>query len=941
MLPRNRTGYSFHFAFGRLEKSMEALVKMGAKYAPITDRDSTFGFVTWRKLCEKNGLKPVYGVELAVSPDLSAKRPRLDYWTFLAKDKLEPLHELIYQATSRSKAPALSYDAALAASTQLNVIAGETSVLELITKPIHLALSPSLPMAQLSIARKKRLKLCAVPDNSYPTPGDATAYSVALGRRARMASYDQHLLSEKEWTAAVPFATDAERKAALASARTMLKQCTATLRTAELVVPDKPKSLRAMCLDGAKRLGVKMNAVYKSRMEYELKLIEEKNFGDYFYIIADIMAYANRHMLVGPARGSSCGSLVCFLLGITTVDPIPFGLIFERFIDINRNDLPDIDIDFSDARRDLVFEYIREKYGREHVARLGSVGVFKPRSAIKAAAAAFGVPDYRVDPVLDVMIKRSSADSRAMNVVEDTFTQTDSGKALIAEYPELAIAQLIEGAPSMSSQHAAGVVITRDPITNFVAVNAQTEAAMCSKYDAEALNMLKIDALGLTQLSGFERCLELIGEKQSIEYFRKLPLDDKAAFKVLNDHRFSGVFQYEGIILQNITSMITVKSLDDIVAITALARPGPIATGGSMAWVERHNGTKPVEYPHPLFEPYLRDTLGVVTYQEQVMNIGRNIGDLSWEDVTLLRKAMSRSLGKEYFNQFGDRWKAAARRKNIPDTTLDKVWDDLCAYGAWAFNKAHAVAYGLVSYYCCYLKAHFPVEYAAAMLDAEKDPMKQIEMLREMQRIGVNYIPVDGGKSTGRWVIERHKGKQTLVGPLQQIKGIGEAATREIVAMRNEGKEVRPALAKRLTDPKTKIDSLTPVFDAASAVAPDLVARQNYTQAGTVKMGMGGGDKVVIGVATKIAPRDRNDLQSVAKRGGKRIKGPSIALNIFIRDDTGEVLCIINPRLYGKLGKVVLENGKAKKSLFAFRGPVPRDFRMIDVQAVKYLGDLE
>jgi DNA polymerase-3 subunit alpha len=266
----------------------------------------------------------------------------------------------------------------------------------------------------------------------------------------------------------------------------------------------------------------------------------------------------------------------------------------------------------------------------------------------------------------------------------------------------------MENHPSSAGQHAAGVVVTQEPIAEFVAVNFKTGGAMCDKKDAEDLNLLKIDALGLTQLSVFERTLELIGIPSRNGFLETIPLDDAAAFEVLNRGHFAGIFQFTGSTVKSLTKEITIDHIEDMIAITALARPGPIGSGGAEQWVRRRNGVDKVTYPHELFRPHVEMTLGIVLYQEQVMQIGRDIGDLSWEDVNALRRAMSKSLGKEFFDKYGDRWKASAIAKGIPASILDGVWDDLCNYGAMAFNRSHSVAYGLVSYWCCWLKAHHP-----------------------------------------------------------------------------------------------------------------------------------------------------------------------------------------------------------------------------------------
>src|SRR5690606_37778530 len=425
-------------------------------------------------------------------------------------------------------------------------------------------------------------------------------YETVCGRNASIQSYPQWILSDEEWLTQMEIlGVDKEQAAkALINRDLLLHRSTADLVKAEMVHPPRPMTLRAMCEKGAQELGCDLTRPeYAARIDRELSLIEQKNFEDYFYLVADICQWARKRMIVGPARGSSCGSLVCYLLKITTVDPIPYGLLFERFIDINRNDMPDIDIDFPEDRRAEVFDYVMQTYGRDKVARLGTVAMYQPRSALKEAAAAMDIPPWHLDPVLDAIIERSSGDSRALQATEHTLTDTEAGREFLAKYPEIMVAAQMEGHPRHSGQHAAGIVITHQPVKKYVAVDQRTGATMCDKYDAEELNLLKIDALGLTQLSIFEHALQLAGLDK--DHLFKIPLDDQAAFDVLNKGQYAGVFQFMGLALQSITDQIEVNSLADIVAITALARPGPLNTGGTNRWIKARTGREPVRYVHP------------------------------------------------------------------------------------------------------------------------------------------------------------------------------------------------------------------------------------------------------------------------------------------------------------------------------------------------------
>lgn len=944
---RIRTGYSFRTAFGHIDDVLSRLKEIGEDVAPITDRVSTFGFVKWTKAAEKLKLRPIYGVELPVAIEIGAKRPTVDMWTFIALTSLRPLHDLIYLATQQSNREAvLSYEQALAAKGLIK-IAGERAQLDQMKpqKDLFIALSPSSPKGLISEALKRKFTLIASSDNYYPRKEDKELYRVALGRRANTQTYSMHILDQREWAReCARLAPASSLEAAWKAKEWVALHSRATLQKATLLRPEKPKTLREMCIEGAKRTKTNLkDKVYRERLDKELALIEEKKFEDYFYIIADLIGWAKKRMLVGPARGSSCGSLVCYLLDITAIDPIPNGLIFERFIDINRSDLPDIDIDFADDKRHLVFEYAEEKYGVDRVARLGTVGTYQPRSILRAIGPALRIPKWMIDKVSQGIIERSSGDSRALQAFEDTLNDTEAGRQMKEAYPEAVIANRMEGHPNNAGQHAAGIVITERPVMDFVAVNSSNNSTMCDKEDAEYLNLLKIDALGLTQLSIFGRTMELIGREPVSGWLDTIPDDDPKAFEVLNQQHFAGIFQFNGLALQSLAKQVKVTKIDDIITLTALARPGPLASGGAGSWVKRMNGDK-VTYPHKVFQPYISDTMGIVVYQEQVMQIGREVGDLTWEDVTALRKAMSKSLGKEFFDRYGDRWKKAARKKGIPDSILNEVWDDLCAYGSWAFNKSHSVAYGHVSYQSCYLKAHYPVEFAAATLDAEADPVRQIQILRELKEEGIDYIPIDPDHSIDRWTVAERDGKRLLIGPLTTIKGIGPAAMAAILDSRRNGIPLKPGIIKKLEAAKTPIDSIYPISDTIKALHPDLTAINIVsTPTPVIDVQVTGSEYnvMIFCVAQRIVPRDENEEVLIAKRGGRRIKGPTASLNLFVRDDTDEIYTKVDRYLFPTIGQKIVERGRAGKALYAIKGYVPKSFRMIKVQQIRYLGDLE
>ena len=960
---RLRTGYSFRSAVGTLEEYANLLHKN--EWAPITDRASSYGWVRWIKLCKEKELKPVLGIELAVSPDMTAKRPIGDYWVFYsATDSLEPINKITTLAMKNFRyQPLLSYDIVNSFDDdELICIMGNRVNVSLVEprKGLYAALSPALAPGLARKIDKLGIPWAASSDNVYPTPDDVGRYQVICGRLASTQTYPQYFLNEDDWKAYLKIKLqmvwgdriEEVLDQALNNSQSILSIASqAKPSHGKLPHTEVGETLEALCFKGAEKKGlVPLSNEYLKRLDKELRLIEEKDFGDYFHIVSDITRWSRKRLLVGPARGSAAGSLVCYLLGITTIDPLKHGLIFERFIDINRPDLPDIDIDFSDSQRESVIEYIREKYGHGNVSRLGTVNVYKARSALREACGALKIPLWKMDATLDSMIARSSGDARALHTLEDTFEQMPAGQKLASEHPEIRIVQKMEGHPRHPGRHASAVIVSDKPLVHLAPLSREG-ALMVDKKDAERLDLLKIDILGLTQLSILEDSLSMVG--LPLNTLDKLPLDKPEPFKLMRSNKFSGIFQVQGIDVQGLARQIgdDMTEFNDLVALSALARPGPLASGNAEEWVRRRKGLEEVSYPHPIFKPYLQDTLGVVIYQEQVMEIGRKVGDLSWGKVTQLRKAMSQSKGVEFFNQFGEDWKVGARKRNIPEETLDKMWTDLCEYGSWGFNKSHAVSYGLITYWCLYMKANYPIAFCAATLNHARDIKKQQEMLRELVGEGYSYLPVDPKNSTEYWTVA----KDRFIGPLQNIKGIGPKSVKAILESRRQiigtvKVTLAAGIRKKLANPITPLDELYPVRAAIKKMYPDGLKERNIITEPTLiqhiadpKWETPRENVVVVGAVIKINRRDANEAVLIAKRGYRINKGQTQYLNMWIQDDTGKCFVKITANNFLRLGKSIVDRGRAGKALYAFRGHFwnPGSFRMLMANQVRYLGDIE
>ena len=932
---RVRTEYCFRKAFGSVDKVLNTV---GGDTIGICDT-GTWGHVNFSKACKKAGKKPLLGVEIAVVADATDKSKQpFNSMAFIAKnnDGLTELYQLVTRSTNKEHFyyyPRLGYEDLFDVSENIIILSGSNPDWSLLprTKKDHLyiELNPMSSKKALEFAESKGFQVVATSDNFYPTVQDKKAYEVLVGINRTDRTAPMHILDEWEWREAVPWGPDI----ALENTYKIAQMCNAELPTAEMIKITPDKTLREMCEEGAKQKGIDLtDDVYGPRVERELAMIAEKKFEDYFYVIADMINYAKRKMLVGPARGSSGGSLVCYLIGITDIDPIEHDLLFERFIDISRADMPDIDIDFQDDRREMVFEYLRNKYGSDKVAHLGTVSRYKSKSTIGEVAKELGIPAWEVKDLKESIIERDWGDPRINNCIEDTLNELDVGKKVVEKYPQIKVAGEMENHARHNGVHAAGIIVTEKPVSQYCSVSEQTGAAQIDKRDAEQLNLLKIDALGLRTLSVLQDVLDQVG--WSRDQLMQHPMDDEGAFAILNDEKFAGIFQFEGYALQSVSRQITISKFEDIAALTALARPGPLQSGGTNEFIRRHNGDAPIQYLHPMTEDSTRVTYGVVVYQEQVMNIGREIGKLSWEDVSALRKAMSKSLGKEFFDRYFDKFKSGAAENGLDEDQARFIWDQINTMGGWAFNRSHAIAYGLVSYWACVLKSKFPLEFAAACLRNVKDDEQAIRLLREVVAEGLTYKPFDKIKSKQNWSVQDGE----LIGGLSGIKGIGPKMADDIIKRRELKQPLTPRQETLLDEGSTAYDDIfecerrfghikrepekynikTPITDIV-----DLTTEHpgTFVFFGKIK------EKIV---------KDLNESSSVSKRNGRRIETNNIWLNLTVEDDTGPIMCTVDRFKYSQLGKPIAESGEIG-DWYLIKGYLNSNYRKIHIEKWKKL----
>ena len=933
-----RTEFSFRMAFGAINK----ILSITEGPIGICDRSGTWGHVSWSQACKKLNRKPIFGVELAVVEDMKSKTKQgINFMKFIARNNAG-LQE-IYQLTSLSTMPEnhyyiprIDYGTLFDISDDVYILSGSTPVWGDLPrrKNLFVELNPSSMLRAKQFAEQKEYKIVATDDNFFPLPQDRKVYEVLAGRDRQMKSTPMHLLSSSEWNLIWPGCSEA-----LENAKMIAEDCNADLPSATMVKASVGMpSLESLCADASRARGIDLtNTIYRDRLNRELGLIHEKQFEEYFYLVWDLVRFAKKHMLVGPARGSSCGSLVCFLLGITEVDPIPYDLLFERFIDINRKDLPDIDIDFPDDRRDLVFEYLRNKYGSSNVARLGTVMRYKAKSSIDLISKELNIPAWEVVNFKNSIIERSTGDSRAGFCIMDSFEQLEVGKQVLKKYPQLKVAADIEGHASGCGQHAAGIVVTAEAINNFCSVDNIKGSLHIDKHDAEDLNLLKIDALGLRTLSVLQDCLDQVGwsREQLISY----PTNDKAAYAVLNNKKFAGIFQFEGHALQTLCSQMLIDDFEDIAALTALARPGPLHSGGTTEYIRRRIGEKQVVHLHPLIAHTTANSWGVVIYQEQVMQISREMGKLSWEDVSLLRKAMSKSLGKEYFDGFKSRFITGAIEQKVDPDDAGRVWDNICTMGSWSFNRSHAVAYAMVSYWCMVLKAKFPLEFSAACLRNARDESQSIRLLRELSREDYKFKAYDYKLSQKNWSVQNGM----LIGGLTNIKGVGDKMAEDIILRRSRGIELTTGQKNKLANGITPFDSIFECDERWGHLKknPEAFAiRSKLLEIENIQCEENEVDVCFIAKIVEKDLRDLNDPTHIKKRNGNVIKGQSLMVLFTAEDDTDQIACQVDRHSYVKLGLPLIEQSSIG-DWFIWKGRVKSGFRQVQITNWRKLSGID
>jgi DNA polymerase-3 subunit alpha len=528
---------------------------------------------------------------------------------------------------------------------------------------------------------------------------------------------------------------------------------------------------------------------YLARMRYEMDLILQKDYVDYMLMLSEAVVWAkDRGIAVGPARGSAAASLVVYLLRITEIDPLPFpNMLFERFIDLNRTDLPDIDLDFDDERREELTEHMVEMYGADHVGNVGTFTKYRGKNSLGDVARVNGIDHIAILPVKALIVERSGGDSRADSSLQDTIDLFPQAKAVFDEFPVLYKSFRLEGNYKGMQTHASGLVISNDPLTDNVATYTREtgtgkhkkirQVLSVDKHDAEYLNLLKADFLGLSTMGMIGRCLRMIGMSLDDLYLECSTLDDPRVIESFRNNDVTGIFQFGGGATRVVNNDVKPDNFLELCDINALSRPGPLHSGTTNDYIAVKWGRKEPDFFHERINEITVHTKHQIIYQEQILQIIKELGGLGWAHIQEIRKIISLKKGEGAFNERKQDFIDGCMETNgINEELAVAIWNRLVTAGQYAFNASHCVSYSMLAYWCMWFKVYHPLAFYSNQL--VKDSDNQYWLLRDAIKHGIKILPPNVNRSDVEWT---PTGPKTIRGGFAQVPGIGQALGEVIV----------------------------------------------------------------------------------------------------------------------------------------------------------------
>ncbi|MGQ0608697.1 MAG: DNA polymerase III subunit alpha [Chloroflexota bacterium] len=839
--------FSLLDGLSRIGEMTQRVADQGMPALALTDHGSMYGVIPFYATAKKAGIKPIIGIEAYVAPrGMTDKEGKADadyhHMILLAKDDVGYRNLLALTTASHLEGyyykPRIDKEllarhadgligtsaclggevlkrlgqgderaAGQAADEYRSILGDGNFFIEVQEHGIddQKRLHPQL----VELARRQNIPLVATNDTHYTSPDQyeahdllvciQTASNLDTPGRMRFESNEFYLKSPAQMRRLF----NGELPDAMDNTLLIAEQCEVNLDFTGLRLPhfEVPAAeteaswLRKECERGLlDRYGTVTDAI-RNRLDYELGIIDRMGYSAYFLIVADFTRFAREQGIMITCRGSAPGSIVTYSLKITPVDPLEYGLPFERFLNPDRVTMPDIDIDFQDSRRDEVIQYVTAKYGDDRVAQIITFGTLGAKAAIRDVGRAMSLTYAEADRVakavpneLNISLARAVETSPALR---ELMAGDDRVDRLIG------IAKQLEGVSRHASTHAAGIVISREPLTEIMplqrATDGKTTMTQFEMHACEALGLLKFDFLGLINLTILADAVDLVRTHRSIDLdVDKLPLDDRKTFDLLSTGETTGVFQLEGSGMRRYVKELKPTEVRDLAAMVALFRPGPMAN--IPAYIRRKHGEEPVTYLHEALEPALRDTYGIFVYQEDIMTAAIAMADYTGPEADNLCYAI-RKKKEDVLRQHEAKFKAGARKKGISPAIVDKVFAEFEPFARYGFNKAHATCYGLIAYQTAYLKANYPIEFMTAVMNGFRERAEKVAaVIAECRRLGIEVRPPDVQKSSALFTVETDaEGRPEAIRfGLAAIKNVGEGAIEAIVGVRDGGAEPGP-----------------------------------------------------------------------------------------------------------------------------------------------------
>ncbi len=829
--------YSLLDAMCRIEELVKKCVEQKMPALALTDHGNLCGAIEFYKCAHEHGIKPIIGCELYVAPKSRHTKAKEDgakyhHLTVLARNetgyrnlvKLTSLGYLegFYYKPRIDKELLRRYSQGLiilsgCRSSEICRLLGQNkfeSALE-VAQEFRSLVGPENFYIELQnhgqpedearneqlveIARRLGAPIVATNDVHYLSREDREAHDVLLNIQGEKTladedrrSYEGEEYYFKSYDELAPLF--AHWPEALENTVRIAKQCELQLDFSTAHLPtfalppgysDAHEYLRALAYEGARARFGELPSEVTERLEYELSVIAQMGYSGYFLIVQDFVKFAkSQNIPVGPGRGSAAGSLVCYSLGITDVNPLTYGLIFERFLNPARVSLPDIDIDFCMRRRDEVIRYVEEKYGRERVAQIVTFDKMKARSVVRDVARVLGFSYTDADKIAKLIPFGATLDEALEGVSElRRRYETDPQVQKL-----ITIARKLEGLARNAATHAAGVVITPGDVTDFAPLLRLSDGSVRTQYnmkDLEAIGLLKIDFLGLRNLTAIDDTIKAVKKLTGEEIIlHKIPLDDPEVYAMLQQGRTRGVFQLEGSGITALVQRLQPTEFRDLIAILALYRPGPLESGMANDYIERKHGRQPVTYPHPDLEPVLKETYGLPIYQDQLLMMARTLARFSLAEADILRVAVGKKK-RDVMEKMRARFIEGCVQNGIARDRAEELFADIEKFARYGFVKAHSTAYALISYWTAYLKVKYPTCYLAALLTSVSGNTEKIaEYIQECRELGITVLPPDINESDADFTPLPNN--QIRFG-LGAIKNVGSTTVQAILAARQRG----------------------------------------------------------------------------------------------------------------------------------------------------------